>query len=158
MARPELGTKRTCPETGRKFYDLGKDPVVSPYTGIEYPLSDFEIAPAATRTAAKAPKVSEETEAKKTGSEEEELEDEDTATVALEDVDAEEEDTGRVAPSLDDDDDDSGDDDIDADVPTLEDDDDDDSTDDDDTFLEDDEEDDDVSTLVDGDIKGDDED
>lgn len=43
MAKPELGTKRTCPVTGRKFYDLGKDPVVSPYTGISYPLSTFEV-------------------------------------------------------------------------------------------------------------------
>ncbi|MCC5979235.1 MAG: TIGR02300 family protein [Salinarimonas sp.] len=42
MARPELGTKRTCPETGRKFYDLNRDPVVSPYTGVSYPLSYFE--------------------------------------------------------------------------------------------------------------------
>ena len=33
MAKPELGTKRICPETGRKFYDLNKDPIVSPYTG-----------------------------------------------------------------------------------------------------------------------------
>ena len=33
MAKPELGTKRVCPETGRKFYDLNKDPVISPYTG-----------------------------------------------------------------------------------------------------------------------------
>lgn len=42
MARPELGTKRTCPETGRKFYDLDRDPVVSPYTGIAYPRAAFE--------------------------------------------------------------------------------------------------------------------
>ena len=33
MARPELGTKRVCPTTGRKFYDLNKTPIVSPYTG-----------------------------------------------------------------------------------------------------------------------------
>ena len=33
MAKPELGTKRVCPETGRKFYDLNKDPIISPYTG-----------------------------------------------------------------------------------------------------------------------------
>ena len=33
MAKPELGTKRVCPETGRKFYDLNKSPVISPYTG-----------------------------------------------------------------------------------------------------------------------------
>ncbi len=42
MAKPELGTKRIDPETGRKFYDLNKDPVVSPYTGKSYPRSYFE--------------------------------------------------------------------------------------------------------------------
>lgn len=42
MTRPELGKKRIDPENGRKFYDLGQDPVVSPYTGTAYPLSFFE--------------------------------------------------------------------------------------------------------------------
>ena len=42
MAKPELGTKRICPDTGRKFYDLNKDPIVSPYTGKSFPLSFFE--------------------------------------------------------------------------------------------------------------------
>ena len=38
MAKSELGTKRVCPETGRKFYDLGKTPVISPYTGKVVPI------------------------------------------------------------------------------------------------------------------------
>ena len=38
MAKSDLGTKRVCPETGRKFYDLGKTPVVSPYTGKVVPI------------------------------------------------------------------------------------------------------------------------
>lgn len=42
MAKPELGTKRIDPETGRKFYDLNRDPIVSPYSGISYPRSYFE--------------------------------------------------------------------------------------------------------------------
>ncbi len=42
MAKPDLGTKRVCPETGRKFYDLNKDPIVSPYTGQSYLRSYFE--------------------------------------------------------------------------------------------------------------------
>lgn len=42
MAKANLGTKRTCPDTGKKFYDLGRDPVVSPYTGKSWPLSYFE--------------------------------------------------------------------------------------------------------------------
>ncbi|MBY7649017.1 MAG: TIGR02300 family protein [Candidatus Liberibacter europaeus] len=42
MAKSALGTKRTCPDTGKKFYDLKKDPVVSPYTNNSWPLSRFE--------------------------------------------------------------------------------------------------------------------
>ena len=42
MAKSELGTKRIDPETGRKFYDQNKDPIVSPYTGKSYPRSFFE--------------------------------------------------------------------------------------------------------------------
>nr|WP_210270289.1 TIGR02300 family protein [Ensifer oleiphilus] len=42
VAKAELGTKRIDPETGRKFYDLNRDPIVSPYTGKSYPLSFFE--------------------------------------------------------------------------------------------------------------------
>jgi uncharacterized protein (TIGR02300 family) len=42
VAKSELGTKRIDPETGRKFYDLNKDPIVSPYTGKSYPRSFFE--------------------------------------------------------------------------------------------------------------------
>jgi uncharacterized protein (TIGR02300 family) len=38
VAKAELGTKRVCPDTGRKFYDLNKDPVISPYTGKVVPV------------------------------------------------------------------------------------------------------------------------
>ncbi len=33
MAKEEWGVKRVCPTTGKRFYDLNKDPIVSPYTG-----------------------------------------------------------------------------------------------------------------------------
>lgn len=33
MSNPEWGVKRVCPETGKRFYDLNKTPVISPYTG-----------------------------------------------------------------------------------------------------------------------------
>jgi uncharacterized protein (TIGR02300 family) len=33
MPKEEWGTKRLCPTTGKRFYDLNRDPVVSPYTG-----------------------------------------------------------------------------------------------------------------------------
>jgi len=39
VAKSELGTKRVCPDTGRKFYDLNKTPVVSPYTGKIVPIA-----------------------------------------------------------------------------------------------------------------------
>ena len=64
MAKPELGTKRVCPETGRKFYDLNKDPVVSPYTGkvvpIETPTSRSRPEPAAPAPVARPAPVPEE--------------------------------------------------------------------------------------------------
>ena len=33
MPKEEWGTKRVCPTTGKRFYDLGKSPIVSPYSG-----------------------------------------------------------------------------------------------------------------------------
>jgi uncharacterized protein (TIGR02300 family) len=68
VAKAELGTKRVCPETGRKFYDLNKDPVISPYTGkvvpVETPVarSRPEAAPAAVAPRP-APPPAEETAA-----------------------------------------------------------------------------------------------
>ncbi|WP_146346603.1 TIGR02300 family protein [Falsiphaeobacter marinintestinus] len=32
MPKEEWGTKRLCPTTGKRFYDLNKNPIVSPYT------------------------------------------------------------------------------------------------------------------------------
>jgi uncharacterized protein (TIGR02300 family) len=60
VAKPELGTKRVCPDTGRKFYDLNKDPVISPYTGkvvpVEMPTTRARPEPAAAvQRAAAAP-------------------------------------------------------------------------------------------------------
>ncbi|HTM72322.1 MAG TPA: TIGR02300 family protein [Pseudolabrys sp.] len=51
MAKPDLGTKRVCPDTGRKFYDLNKTPVISPYTGKVVPIA----APAPSRARAEPP-------------------------------------------------------------------------------------------------------
>ncbi|HCZ01736.1 MAG: TIGR02300 family protein [Rhodobacterales bacterium RIFCSPHIGHO2_02_FULL_62_130] len=33
MPKAEWGTKRVCPTTGKRFYDLNRTPIVSPYTG-----------------------------------------------------------------------------------------------------------------------------
>ncbi|ARO15334.1 hypothetical protein BVG79_01992 [Ketogulonicigenium robustum] len=34
MPKAEWGTKRLCPTTGKRFYDLNANPIVSPYTGL----------------------------------------------------------------------------------------------------------------------------
>jgi uncharacterized protein (TIGR02300 family) len=33
MPKAEWGTKRICPTTGKRFYDLNRSPIISPYTG-----------------------------------------------------------------------------------------------------------------------------
>ena len=33
MPKEEWGVKRLCPVTGKRFYDMNRDPIVSPYTG-----------------------------------------------------------------------------------------------------------------------------
>ena len=33
MPKEEWGTKRLCPTTGKRFYDLNRTPIISPYTG-----------------------------------------------------------------------------------------------------------------------------
>jgi uncharacterized protein (TIGR02300 family) len=119
VAKPELGTKRIDPETGRKFYDLNNNPIVSPYTGKSYPLSYFE------STSAKA--IDEdEVEDREADSEDEAVE-----VVSLEDADEEAKGDGDDLPDLGDDEDvDLGDD-------------------EEDVFLEDEEEEgDDVSDIV----------
>ena len=54
MSNPDLGTKRVCPTTGRKFYDLNRDPIVSPYTGQSFPRSAFDPPPRGAAAAARA--------------------------------------------------------------------------------------------------------
>jgi uncharacterized protein (TIGR02300 family) len=102
VAKTELGTKRIDPETGRKFYDLNKDPIVSPYTGKSYPRSYFEEGKSS---------IDDEDEVE---DKEVDNEDEGAEIVSLEDAD-EEAKGGDEAPDLDDDDDvDLGDDDEDT--------------------------------------------
>ncbi|MHA6299617.1 TIGR02300 family protein [Devosia sp. CAU 1758] len=81
----ERGTKRTDPDTGKKFYDLNQDPIVSPYTGKSYPRSFFETLPGKPSPVT-ARKVADEDE-----QEEEEVEDVAAPEiVSLEEADAEE--------------------------------------------------------------------
>ena len=54
MAKSDLGTKRICPTTGKKFYDLNKSPVISPYTGEVVPIAPVAPPRAARGEAARA--------------------------------------------------------------------------------------------------------
>ena len=54
MAKSDLGTKRICPTTGKKFYDLNKNPVISPYTGEVVPIAPIAPPRAARGDAARA--------------------------------------------------------------------------------------------------------
>ena len=54
VAKAELGTKRVCPTTGRKFYDLNKEPVISPYTGEVVPIAPLPTSRRAAPAAAAA--------------------------------------------------------------------------------------------------------
>lgn len=36
MAKPELGTKRLCPNCGTKYYDLDRDPILCPKCGTAF--------------------------------------------------------------------------------------------------------------------------
>jgi len=83
VAKSELGTKRVCPETGRKFYDLNKTPVISPYTGKIVPIAPIPRAraePPAAAAVRPAPVVEPEVAAPETPEAE---------FVSLEDADAE---------------------------------------------------------------------
>ncbi len=84
MAKPELGTKRICPVTGRKFYDLNKDPVISPYTGEVVP-----VAPVVTRARPEAKPAAAPAVAPAAEPELETAEAEGAEFVSLEEADAE---------------------------------------------------------------------
>jgi uncharacterized protein (TIGR02300 family) len=123
VSKPELGTKRVCPETERKFYDLNRNPIVSPYTGKSYPLSFFEVPETVVAPPKEAPKEKPKEEEPKAA----EAEKENVEIVSLEDADDEASDTGETIPDLEDDDDDVdiGEDDADTFLETDDDDDDD---------------------------------
>ena len=99
MAKSEFGTKRICPITGKKFYDLNKKPVISPYTGEVVPVAPFApVAPPRWRSGAARAAPVPRAEAAPEPMEAEEL-------VSLEEADAEE-DTGKakaVVPESEDD-------------------------------------------------------
>ena len=136
MAKSDLGTKRICPTTGKKFYDLNKNPVISPYTGEVVPIAP--VAPTRGRAEAARAAPVPTAQAAPEPMEAEEL-------VSLEEADAEEN-TGKVKAVVP-----ESEDDIEIDE-TIEDDDDDDST-----FIADEEEGDEDVTDIIGDVGGDEE-
>ena len=140
MAKSDLGTKRICPTTGKKFYDLNKSPVVSPYTGEVVPIAPVAPPRAARGDAARAAAAASATAAadQPEAAEAEEL-------VSLEEADAEEN-TGKVKAVVP-----ESEDDIEIDE-TIEGDDDDNST-----FIPDEEEGDEDVTDIIGDVGGDEE-
>ncbi|MDA9409081.1 MULTISPECIES: TIGR02300 family protein [unclassified Bradyrhizobium] len=135
MAKSELGTKRICPTTGKKFYDLNKNPVISPYTGEVVPIAP--VAPTRGTRGAEARHAAAADTAPEPAENEE--------LVSLEEADAEEN-TGKVKAVVP-----ESEDDIEVDE-TLDDDDDDDST-----FIADEEEGDEDVTDIIGDVGGDEE-
>jgi uncharacterized protein (TIGR02300 family) len=140
VAKSDLGTKRICPTTGKKFYDLNKSPVISPYTGEVVPIAPVAPPRAARGDAAARAAAASATAAADTPepAEAEEL-------VSLEEADAEEN-TGKVKAAVP-----ESEDDIEVDE-TIDDDDDDDST-----FIPDEEEGDEDVTDIIGDVGGDEE-
>ncbi len=98
MAKEEWGLKRTCPDTGKRFYDLNRMPIVSPYTGKDI---SQEIL---TEISKKQPKHSEQTKEPESIPSEEilSIDDEDlileenTQTEELDDELLEEDDTDTV--------------------------------------------------------------
>lgn len=42
MPKEEWGVKRVCPITGKRFYDLNKTPIISPYTGKVVPVDSHD--------------------------------------------------------------------------------------------------------------------
>lgn len=56
MPKEEWGSKRLCPTTGKRFYDLNANPIISPYTGevVEVDLSKSRMIAADAEDAATA--------------------------------------------------------------------------------------------------------
>jgi uncharacterized protein (TIGR02300 family) len=138
VAKSDLGTKRICPTTGKKFYDLNKSPVISPYTGEVVPIAPIAPPRAARGDAARAAAAASAAADAPEPAEAEEL-------VSLEEADAEEN-TGKVKAVVP-----ESEDDIEIDE-TIEGDEDDDST-----FIPDEEEGDEDVTDIIGDVGGDEE-
>lgn len=92
MPKEEWGVKRVCPTTGKRFYDLNKNPIVSPYTGevVELELGKNRMIAADAEDAAAL-------KAKQTASTEDDVLDDDDVDVDLEDDLLEDDDDDNVS-------------------------------------------------------------
>ncbi|MDP5219654.1 TIGR02300 family protein [Ruegeria sp. 2205SS24-7] len=81
MPKEEWGVKRVCPTTGKRFYDLNKDPIVSPYTGevVEFDTGKSRMIAADAEDAASVKAK------QKADSDDAVLDDDDTVDIELED-------------------------------------------------------------------------
>ncbi|MEL6464750.1 MAG: TIGR02300 family protein [Pseudomonadota bacterium] len=82
MPKEEWGTKRLCPTTGKRFYDMNRNPIVSPYTGdvVEVDSSKTRMIAADAEDAATA-----KSKAKAVADEEDQVLDDDDVDVELDD-------------------------------------------------------------------------
>jgi len=145
VSRPELGTKRSCPSCGAKFYDLSRSPIVCPKCGHRYeadaPLKRVPSAVAAERKPAVVVAPAVQTAAAEEGPPVEE------PVVSLEEADKETSDAPRSrAAALDEDEEVEIESEVENDEEA------------DDTLLEEEDEygDDDVATIIDADLEDDD--
>lgn len=103
MAKIDRGTKREDPDTGKKFYDLNKDPIVSPYTGKSYPRSFFDQVAVRSKTVAdRREQVDETEEEESVVTETVDAEPGAPEIVSLEEADAEESGEGDDIPDVED--------------------------------------------------------
>ena len=92
VPKEEWGTKRLCPTTGKRFFDLNKSPIVSPYTG---EVVIFESGGKSRITVVAKPEKPAKAEPKLTEEAEEVLEDADESDAKIDDdlLDDDEDDT-----------------------------------------------------------------
>ncbi|UWR07673.1 MULTISPECIES: TIGR02300 family protein [Ruegeria] len=95
MPKEEWGVKRVCPTTGKRFYDLNKDPIISPYTG-----EIVELETGKSRMIAADAEDAASVKAREASSDDELLDDDDAVDVDLDDDLLEDDDEDNV--SLDD--------------------------------------------------------
>ena len=103
MAKIDRGPKREDPDPGKKFYDLNKDPIVSPYTGKSYPRSFFDQVAVRSKTVAdRREQVDETEEEESVVTETVDAEPGAPEIVSLEEADAEESGEGDDIPDVED--------------------------------------------------------